>query len=83
MLMLLQRRAAPSGANVDFNDLHGIELTDTRRELSRHICENSLYEFLRRAWQWVDPSPFADGWPYKPACEQELGVPRRGLKVLK
>jgi len=31
----------------------------------------------------VDPSPFADGWPYKPACEQELGVPRRGLKVLK
>ena len=82
MLMLLQRRAAPSGVNVDFNDLHGIELTDTRRELSRQICENSLYEFLRRAWQWVDPSPFADGWPIEAVAEHLEAVCDGDIKRL-
>ena len=80
--MLLQRRAAPSGVNVDFNDLHGIELTDTRRELSRQICENSLYEFLRRAWQWVDPSPFADGWPIEAVAEHLEAVCDGDIKRL-
>ena len=82
MLMLLQRRAAPSGANVDFNDLHGLDLTDARRELSRHICENSLYEFLRRAWQWVDPSPFADGWPIEAVAEHLEAVCDGDIKRL-
>jgi len=67
---------------VDFNDLHGIELTDTRRELSRQICENSLYEFLRRAWQWVDPSPFADGWPIEAVAEHLEAVCDGDIKRL-
>ena len=67
---------------MDFNDLHGIELTDTRRELSRQICENSLYEFLRRAWQWVDPSPFADGWPIEAVAEHLEAVCDGDIKRL-
>jgi len=67
---------------VDFNDLHGLDLTDARRELSRHICENSLYEFLRRAWQWVDPSPFADGWPIEAVAEHLEAVCDGDIKRL-
>jgi len=67
---------------VDFNDLHGLDLTDARRELSRHICENSLYEFLRRAWKWVDPSPFSDGWPIEAVAEHLEAVCDGDIKRL-
>lgn len=42
--------------------------------IDRHDCEESLYEFLRQAWKWVDPSPFIDGWPIEAVAEHLQAV---------
>ena len=39
------------------------------REIERVECETSLYEFVQRAWKYVDPSPFTHGWPLEAMCE--------------
>ena len=39
------------------------------REIERVECETSLYEFVKRAWKYVDPSPFLPGWPLEAMCE--------------
>lgn len=32
------------------------------QELERADCEESLYDFLKTAWRYIDPSPWRDGW---------------------
>lgn len=32
------------------------------RELDRYDAEQSLSFFLRKAWKYIDPAPFTDGW---------------------
>jgi len=31
-------------------------------DLDRVDCEESLYEFLKAAWKYIDPAPWKDGW---------------------
>jgi predicted phage terminase large subunit-like protein len=31
-------------------------------DLDRTECEDSLYEFLKQSWKFMDGSPFTDGW---------------------
>lgn len=31
-------------------------------DLDRAECEESLYEFLKAAWKYIDPAPWKDGW---------------------
>jgi len=31
-------------------------------DLERADCEESLYDFLKGAWRYMDPSPWRDGW---------------------
>ncbi|MGA1580294.1 MAG: phage terminase large subunit [Luminiphilus sp.] len=46
-----------------------IDAAETLAEIRRLRYEEDLYEFLRAAWRWVDPSPFTDGWPIQAVAE--------------
>lgn len=35
----------------------------------RELCEESLYEFLKRAWRYIDPAPFIGGWHLEAIAE--------------
>ena len=43
-------------------------------ELDRADCEESLYEFLRQAWKYIDPSTWRDGWPIEAVAEHLQAV---------
>ena len=43
-------------------------------ELDRADCEESLYEFLRQAWKYIDPSVWRDGWPIEAVAEHLQAV---------
>lgn len=38
-------------------------------ELDRVECEEDLHFFLRKAWRFIDPAPFKDGWVIDALCE--------------
>jgi predicted phage terminase large subunit-like protein len=44
------------------------------RDLERAECEDSLYLFLTRAWRYIDPSPWRDGWPIEAVAEHLQAV---------
>lgn len=44
------------------------------RDLERADCEESLYFFLTRAWRYIDPSPWRDGWPIEAVAEHLQAV---------
>lgn len=45
------------------------------RELGdRELCEESLYEFLKRAWKYIDPAPFVGGWHLEAIAEHLQAV---------
>src|ERR1700690_1651625 len=43
-------------------------------ELDRFECESSLYEFLKRAWKYMEPAPFTEGWHLGAICEHLQAV---------
>lgn len=38
-------------------------------DLDRADCEESLHFFLTKAWRYIDPAPFIDGWVLQAVCE--------------
>ncbi len=46
-------------------------LTDA---VEKSLCEDSLYDFLKRAWPAFDPSPFKDAWHLQCICEHLTAV---------
>jgi hypothetical protein len=32
------------------------------RDLEAHDYEDSLYEFMKAGWRYIDPNPFVDSW---------------------
>jgi predicted phage terminase large subunit-like protein len=38
-------------------------------DLSRADCEESLYEFTRSGFQYIDPAPWIDSWAIEAVCE--------------
>lgn len=38
-------------------------------ELDRCDCEEDLHFFLKKAWRFIDPAPFTDGWVVDALCE--------------
>lgn len=44
------------------------------RDIERADCEESLYAFLARAWRYIDPSPWRDGWPIEAVAEHLQAV---------
>jgi predicted phage terminase large subunit-like protein len=43
-------------------------------DLDRTECEESLYHFLKCAWQHIDPSPWKDGWAVDAIAEHLQAV---------
>ena len=52
------------------------------RDLDRADCEDSLYEFLKTAWKYVDSSPWTDGWPIEAVAEHLQAVVDGDIKRL-
>ena len=50
--------------------------------LDRADCEESLYEFLRNAWKYVDASQWRDGWPIEAVAEHLQAVVDGDIKRL-
>lgn len=51
-----------------------IHADKTLLDIDRRECEESLYDFLSRAWRWIDPSPFTMGWPIEAIAEHLQAV---------
>jgi predicted phage terminase large subunit-like protein len=45
-----------------FPDLKNVDPNKQLLDLDRADYEESLYEFLKAAWRYMDPAPFKDGW---------------------
>jgi predicted phage terminase large subunit-like protein len=43
-------------------------------DLERADCEDSLYEFLKAAWRYIDPSPWKDSWAIDAVAEHLQAV---------
>lgn len=67
-----------------FMDFEGlpIDVDLSLMELDRVDYEESLYEFLKDGWRWIDPSPFADGWALEAVAEHLEAVARGDIKNL-
>ena len=45
-------------------------------------CEKSLYEFVQKAWKYIDPAPFVGGWHIEALCEHLQAVNEGKIKRL-
>ena len=50
--------------------------------IDRQECEESLYDFLSRAWDKIDPSSFTHGWPIEAIAEHLQAVVDGQIKRL-
>ena len=39
-----------------------VDVDQFLRDIEMYECEQSLYEFLKNGWKYIDPNPFVDGW---------------------
>ena len=46
-----------------------LDIDEQIRLLDQYDCEQSLYVFLKKAWKYIDPAPFADGWVLQAIAE--------------
>lgn len=52
------------------------------RQIRKHRAETSLYEFVKQAWQYMDPVEFKDSWHIKAICDHLEQVTRGNIKRL-
>src|SRR5580700_11158259 len=63
-------------------DLRSIDPKAQFLDLDRADFEESLYEFLKAAWRYIDPSPWKDGWHIDAIAEHLQGVVDGQIKRL-
>jgi hypothetical protein len=39
-----------------------VDAAATVREFEAEVYENSLYEFMKAGWRYIDPNPFVESW---------------------
>jgi len=54
----------------------------TLQEIEKEDCEESLYEFLTKAWKYIDSSPFVDGNCIEAVAEHLMAVTDGQIKKL-
>ena len=64
------------------SDLKAIDPKRQLLDLDRAECEQSLYEFYRNAWQYIDPAPWIDGWALEAIAEHLEAVVSGEIKRL-
>lgn len=65
-----------TGSSLPFN------VDKVKRDLERFDCEQSLYEFMKRGWRYIDPNPFVDGWHLGAIAEHLQAVADGEIKRL-
>ena len=59
-----------------------IDLERQLAELDKADCEDSLYEFLKHSWRYMDAAPFTDGWVIEAVAEHLQAVADGDLRRL-
>ena len=67
--------------DIDFLN-QNIDFDKTMAELDRADAEDSLYFFLKKAWKYIDASPFTEGWPIEAVAEHLQAVADGDIKRL-
>ena len=63
-------------------DISKLDPRQVLKDIERADCEDSLYEFLRHAWKYIDSSPWKDGWPIEAVAEHLQAVVDGDIKRL-
>lgn len=42
---------------------------ETKNKIKKALAEKVFYQFVRQAWQWIDPNPYQDNWHIKFLCD--------------
>ena len=66
----------------DPSRLSGKNLLSLRDAIEKSVCEDSLYDFLRKAWPAFDPAPFMGGWALHAIAEHLQACNRGEIKRL-
>lgn len=59
-----------------------ISIEEQLQDLDRAEFEDSLYAFLMNGWRYIDPAPFAHGWPIEAVAEHLQAVVDGDIKRL-
>jgi len=59
-----------------------ISIEGQLQDLDRAEFEDSLYAFLMNGWKYIDPAPFAHGWPIEAVAEHLQAVVDGDIKRL-
>lgn len=76
---------APAVNPKDYADVPGIGRVHIRTqldELDRVDCHDDLHFFLQKAWKFIDPAPFVDGWVLDALCEHLEAVVDGNIRKL-
>ena len=63
-------------------DTQNFDIDKNLAELDKADSEDSLYFFLRKAWRYIDSSPFTVGWPIEAVAEHLQAVADGDLRRL-
>jgi predicted phage terminase large subunit-like protein len=59
-----------------------LDANKSMREIEAAFYEDSLYEFLKAGWRYIDPNPFVDNWHLKAIAEHLKAVQTGEIKRL-
>src|ERR1700744_2246318 len=68
--------------NLENFDLNGIDVDAQLLDIARADCEESLYEFLKSAWSYIDPAEWRDAWHIDAIAEHLQAVVDGDIKRL-
>jgi predicted phage terminase large subunit-like protein len=68
--------------NINELDLTGVDTERLLLDLDRADCEQSLYQFYKMAWRFIDANPWKDSWAVDAICEHMQAVTDGEIKRL-
>ena len=64
------------------NELKGLSPNDTKMVLRMMLAENSLKDFIKQGWKYMDPSIYQESWGISAVCEHLQAVSNGQIKNL-
>jgi len=59
-----------------------IDVKESIKDLRRAKYEDSLYDFVKAGWKYIDPNPFVDGWHLQAIAEHLQAVSNGDIRRL-